>query len=266
MLTVTVLDPFSYGITIEDIRRAAEEIIERPDYFQQDSGTQSRQLALLHYFFKELSASQKYNVLRDEPVAQTIRKEVAVLLERHASDFTPKAVFAPFQARRTPEGLLVDGTTYRLQTKLLHHFFPQEAGEANQPLCFLYVVTVGRSADRIIKEYGQNNQPLEAFVMNSIAAALADTLAECLQFYLEEQYRDQLGSRALHRYSPGYHDWLLSDQAVIFQLLEPQKRIDVTLTEAFLMNPLKSTSGIMGVKYDRPVPKMKDGHHEKPRQ
>lgn len=249
-LTPVVLDPFAYCLTLEDIRHCAHQIVTRPDYFRTvkpQEEPNSLKHELLHYFFKEVAASQKYNVLRDEPIAQTIRQEIAVLLDRHSPDFTPRAVYCPIQAIRTSQGLKIANTDYQLQSRLLHDFFPDAENTAST-LCFLYVVTVGEAADSIIRQYGQNNQPLEAFVLNSLAAALADTLAECLQKYLETQFATELHQNQLHRYSPGYHDWKLIDQQTIFTVLNATQNIAVRLTDSFLMSPLKSTSGIMGVR------------------
>jgi hypothetical protein len=245
-----VLDPFSYCLTIEDIRQCAHHIVTRPNYFRTTKppkGGIGLKHELTHYFFKEVTASQKYNVLREEPVAQTIRQEIAILLDRHSADFTPRAVYCPIQAIHHPQGLKIADTDYQLQSQLMHNFFPPN-GKTASTTCFLYVVTVGEAADQIIKQYSQNNQPLEAFVLNSLAAALADTLAECLQRYLEAQFKTVLHQKKLHRYSPGYHDWKLADQQIIFAVLNATQNIGVKLNESFLMYPLKSTSGIMGVR------------------
>ena len=49
---------------------------------------------------------------------------------------------------------------------------------------------------------------------------------------------------ALLRYSPGYCGWHVSGQKRLFEFLQPQQ-IGITLRESFLMQPLKSISGVM---------------------
>ncbi len=247
-LPVITLAPFYYGITAEDLRGAAHAVIDNPHLFRPKESPPDLKMTLLHYFFKEISASQKYNVLRTEPVALTIRQEIASLLDRHLSQIEPRAVYTLCEATKTEDGLAISETPFSLHSLLLHDFFSSTDNLPPTTRCFLYVVTIGPAAEQLVTAYSQKNQPLEAFVMNSIAGAATDLIAECLQKYLEEKYHAELKGNSLQRYSPGYQDWHLRDQAVIFKILNPEKNIGVALTEAFLMNPLKSTSGIMGVK------------------
>ena len=53
------------------------------------------------------------------------------------------------------------------------------------------------------------------------------------------------GSRSIAlRYSPGYCGWHVSGQKALFANLGPEE-IDITLRESFLMEPLKSVSGVI---------------------
>jgi hypothetical protein len=47
--------------------------------------------------------------------------------------------------------------------------------------------------------------------------------------------------------SPGESEWSISDQAVIFELLD-SKQIGVSLTESLLMKPVKSLSLMAGIR------------------
>jgi hypothetical protein len=47
-------------------------------------------------------------------------------------------------------------------------------------------------------------------------------------------------------YSPGYCGWHISGQRALFRHLEPE-RIGITLNTSFLMQPLKSVSGVLVV-------------------
>ncbi len=46
------------------------------------------------------------------------------------------------------------------------------------------------------------------------------------------------------RYSPGYCGWHVSGQMALFDYLGPDA-VGITLTESFLMHPLKSVSGVI---------------------
>jgi hypothetical protein len=73
-----------------------------------------------------------------------------------------------------------------------------------------------------------------------VASAAADGLAERLAARFAG---DDDGSRAL-AYSPGYCGWHVSGQGRLFARLRPEE-IGVTLNASFLMQPLKSISGVL---------------------
>ncbi len=54
------------------------------------------------------------------------------------------------------------------------------------------------------------------------------------------------GWRATVPLAPGQLDWSVQDQAVVFELLSPE-RIGVTLSPSYMMTPVKSTTGVFGV-------------------
>ena len=57
---------------------------------------------------------------------------------------------------------------------------------------------------------------------------------------------DEFGLKITNRYSPGYCNWPVSDQQILFLLL-PEKFCGVTLTGSSLMIPIKSVSGVIGI-------------------
>lgn len=48
------------------------------------------------------------------------------------------------------------------------------------------------------------------------------------------------------RYSPGYCEWSVAEQAYLFDLL-PDNFCGISLSDSFLMDPIKSVSGIIGI-------------------
>jgi hypothetical protein len=79
-------------------------------------------------------------------------------------------------------------------------------------------------------------------VIGSIAA---DKTAELIQKELEIRCR-QNGLSISDRFSPGYCEWSVSEQKLLFDLFPP-KTFGIELTESSLMNPVKSVSGIIGI-------------------
>jgi len=111
----------------------------------------------------------------------------------------------------------------------------------------LFAVTLGPAVTREITARFELHDPATGCMLDSIASLAADRLAAAAQRrYLEEVLRAEAGAagwRAL-RYSPGYCGWDISAQRRLFEALRPE-RIGISLRESFLMDPLKSVSGVI---------------------
>jgi len=57
---------------------------------------------------------------------------------------------------------------------------------------------------------------------------------------------ERVGKTVTLRFSPGYCDWPLTEQKKLFSLFEPED-ITVQLLDSFLMQPVKSISGVFGI-------------------
>ncbi len=109
----------------------------------------------------------------------------------------------------------------------------------------LLAATLGLEADKLIQRYT---------VMNMAKASIAQACgAACIEAYcnkVQEDIRQQALTRGLYlrpRFSPGYGDLKLDYQKNIFDLLECQKRLGMSLTESMLMLPTKSVTAIIGL-------------------
>lgn len=106
-----------------------------------------------------------------------------------------------------------------------------------------FVVTLGADVDELIDEL-QRKSANEAFLGDAIASRMAEDAAESFQ---REVGKRLSGDEAMTlRYSPGYCDWPLSQQKMIFAIVDG-RRIGVSLNDHCMMRPSKSVSGIFGV-------------------
>ncbi|MHC4427485.1 MAG: vitamin B12 dependent-methionine synthase activation domain-containing protein [Planctomycetota bacterium] len=113
----------------------------------------------------------------------------------------------------------------------------------------LFAATLGPRISREIAARFEANDLALGCMLDSVASIAADRLAE----HLQQRYRELLensgqidaGGRALC-YSPGYCGWHISGQGKLFEFLGPGE-IGITLRESFLMDPLKSVSGVVVV-------------------
>ncbi len=120
-------------------------------------------------------------------------------------------------------------------------FFREERGS---DVCAFQVVTVGDQATRIADEAQGRGDYSRGLFLHGLAVETAEALAE----YWHRQVRRELGvpEGQGKRYSPGYPSWPeLADQVQVWRLLEPERAIGVSLTEAHQMVPEQSTSAIV---------------------
>ncbi len=111
---------------------------------------------------------------------------------------------------------------------------------------FLFAVTCGTEVSRRIAElFAANDYPV-AMALDSAASLAADKAASLVQEKVSAAFTAETGksNAAALRYSPGYCGWHVSGQGALFAALRTQE-IDLSLTESFLMNPLKSISGVI---------------------
>lgn len=107
----------------------------------------------------------------------------------------------------------------------------------------VFVVTLGRQVDTVIKKTQKADMAM-AVTLDSTASAAAELAAQ----YFHSTFDTSLPSSSglTYRYSPGYCDWPLAQQAKLFTLL-PDAPLGVRLTDTCLMQPTKSVSGIIGI-------------------
>ncbi len=111
----------------------------------------------------------------------------------------------------------------------------------------LFVVTLGKAIGREIEERFRSNDLAMGSMLDSAASVAADVLAGAAEARFRASLPDARPGAArtvVMRYSPGYCGWHLSGQRALFDCLRPQ-RVGVVLRDSFLMDPLKSVSGVM---------------------
>ncbi len=123
----------------------------------------------------------------------------------------------------------------------LEHIFPGAEALA------LYAVTIGAAISDEITGLFDRGEYAAGSVLDAVASAGTERLAEVVQTdWLEQQGLGgtPTAARASLRYSPGYCGWHVSGQRALFDALEPE-RIGIELSESSLMQPIKSTTGVI---------------------
>ena len=107
--------------------------------------------------------------------------------------------------------------------------------------------TLGMRVDAAIRRLAMLSVA-EGAAAQAVAAALIESYCDKVQ---AEHYGIELGD--LHqrpRFSPGYGDWDLREQRLLFPVLDCAKKIGLTLTSGGMMAPTKSVTALIGLSKD----------------
>lgn len=113
----------------------------------------------------------------------------------------------------------------------------------------LFAATLGAECDRLMLRY-EVNELAAAAAAQACGAACIERLCDCFCDTAQRDAREQ-GLYTRPRFSPGYGDFDLSAQKTVFELLQCQKKIGLTLTSSLQMTPSKSVSAIIGLSPSR---------------
>ncbi len=115
--------------------------------------------------------------------------------------------------------------------------------------CFrvtLFACTIGSGLEERIRWYFSKKEGTKGFILDGIGSVAVEGLAEKINLAITEKAEEE-GYSTVSRFSPGYGDWRLSDQKIIFGLLRPEQ-IGIDLNERYLMIPEKSITAVVGWK------------------
>ncbi len=111
----------------------------------------------------------------------------------------------------------------------------------------LFAVTVGHEVHEEINELFKQKDFALGSMLDSVASVGVEKAADVVEARLAKTKSKRRGGSeptVTMRYSPGYCGWHVSGQKKLFEFLKPRD-IGITLRESFLMEPLKSVSGVL---------------------
>jgi 5-methyltetrahydrofolate--homocysteine methyltransferase len=185
-----------------------------------------------------------------EPLRLKLQDEILA-----KSLFEPKLVYGFWWAQSDGNNLMV----YDEKGKELEKFsFPRQrvgrhlclsdyfrsASSGEKDVVAFQVVTVGSKATEVIDQLNKDGKYTDSYYLHGLAVQTAEAMAEWIHRRIRKEWDLPIGQGK--RYSPGYPACPeQSDQAKYFRLLDAQKAIGISLTEAFMMVPEQSTSAIV---------------------
>lgn len=138
---------------------------------------------------------------------------------------------------RRPRVILEDGLTVTSEV-LSWVLFPCKQ-------VVIFVTSIGRALEERVAQLMKEGQILKATILDAIGSEAAEKTTGYLQDRVREIANSDDAEITL-RYSPGYCDWDITQQRVLFRAMNSAP-LGVSLTEECLMMPRKSVSGVIGV-------------------
>lgn len=109
----------------------------------------------------------------------------------------------------------------------------------------LIAVTLGVGVDQLLRKTQVTDMAM-AVIIDSGASVLIEQLADDFEDMIS------IGSFTTPRFSPGYGDWPITEQARIIRMLDAQRQIGLNVTKDSLLIPRKSITAVIGIS-DHPV-------------
>jgi len=109
----------------------------------------------------------------------------------------------------------------------------------------LFLCTIGPGMESWARELMQTGNTAYGYIVDIIASVTVESVTNYMHDYIGHEMLKQDYS-ITNRYSPGYCNWHVSEQHLLFSLL-PKDFCGVKLSESALMQPIKSVSGVIGI-------------------
>ena len=109
----------------------------------------------------------------------------------------------------------------------------------------VFTLTIGHRLEEMVCSLSEDGLIVQAAVLDAIGSEAVETVAGFVQDEINKVVRAE-GLCTRPRFSPGYCDWDVSQQEVVFRAMNGDSA-KICLTKGFLMLPRKSMSGIIGI-------------------
>ncbi len=183
----------------------------------------------------------RYLGYRGKPADQVVRNTIASCSEELLREAAPRQIYRRVALRLKEDRISFAGITIHSRDLAAHL---SGCGEA-----YLFAATLGARVDICLERCSRVSMA-RAVVMQACAASLIESWCdECEIPLSQEAATDGLYLRP--RYSPGYGDFSIEHQREVLALLDCARRINLTMTEGYMLTPTKSVTAIIGLTPDK---------------
>ncbi|MEJ2542712.1 MAG: vitamin B12 dependent-methionine synthase activation domain-containing protein [Calditrichaceae bacterium] len=109
----------------------------------------------------------------------------------------------------------------------------------------VFACTIGSDMENWSRQALEGGEAVLGYLIDTVASAVTEKAVDYLHHYISTEMA-KMNLNVTNRYSPGYCDWPVSDQPLLFSLL-PENFCGINLSASALMCPIKSVSGVIGI-------------------
>jgi len=188
-----------------------------------------------------LGYSKRKMAAPKEIVLQIVREEIA----RSYNLFEPQGIYSPIKIRQIS---FSDGRVV-LENDFVVNFNNLVINLLKGTNCLvLGVVTVGSTLENNVTELFARGEYPRAIALDAVGTVAVEALSKYVRNLICQEVKDR-NLQITRHFSPGYNDWDINQQKVIFEII-PADKIGVKLTESCMMLPRKSLSWVIGIGKD----------------
>lgn len=162
-------------------------------------------------------------------------------IEKGMSLCHPKGLYRRFKIENN------DGMKVTLENKQLLESMSLSKLLENSSEIALIAATVGSEAADEVSKQMKEGDPVLGIIIDSTASYTADAAVEWIRDFVNKTVKLEGKNVTKHRYSPGFKDFELSNQKLIYDMLELSK-LGLELTDKYMLIPEKSVIAILGIK------------------
>ena len=177
-----------------------------------------------------------------EPDAET-RRAVETAAGQIMAQTPPRFVYRVFPVEQAARETILTGAGITLAGTLAADML-RDCGQAALLLC-----TLGAGFERMLRAC-QARDMARAVILDACGSAIVESGCDAAEREIADRFP---GLYLSDRFSPGYGDLPLALQMDILRALDGERRLGVTVTDACLLNPMKTVTAVIGLA-ERPQP------------
>lgn len=174
-------------------------------------------------------------------ISEEYRKKIDAMIEEGLTLCNIQGVYGRYEIKSHEENGIKIFDDIFLESKSLSKLL-----QNSLEVVFMATTAGSGIIERIQQEIKNENADF-ALILDSLASQIVDAGLDFMVEFINKEIRREGKKLTKKRYSPGYGDLLLTNQKIIYDILN-LKKLGIEITESFMLVPEKSVIAIAGIE------------------